>query len=282
MAGVSTTVSNLGTTLPQPLGSADTIVASLQPIIPGFSAAKMAPAVALVRSAAETGRIPDYAEKSCATGSKGLGTGTQLGLATAQAGLQAGLGAVKIGTQALNAIPILGSLISTAVSFIAAPFQHHAQAVATEQATLCAAVPDAQNFLAQVDQYVESGQWDHVTAVQQMEAGFTSWRIEVKGILQDVGKCNAACVYEKAFRAAIEKRKLDYQQIESTLSLGSKSLAGVAASVTGAVGGLMAFLKKESGAVVSGDYKPILYGVFILASLIVSGAYIARSRRVVA
>lgn len=264
MPGVLSTVSNLGGGKPQPAANADTIVASLQPI-------GDAGAVALVRAAAETGRIGDYTAKGCTGRASGPGLGTQLGVVTAQAGLQAGASALKIGSKALDAIPIVGSLIGAAISFIGMPFQHHAQAVQTEQATLCAAVPDAQNFLALVDQYVQTAQWDHVTAIQQMEAGFESWRLEVKAILQDTGgKCNAACVYEKAFRAAIEKRKVDYLQAETTFGNAGKGLVNsVSNSVGGVVQKVSDFLKGTGATAQQGVLASPNFRLFIGAGLVI-------------
>jgi len=71
---------------------------------------------------------------------------------------------------------------------------HHAAAVKLEQATLCQAVPDANNFLRQIDSLVSTGQMDVATAAQALEQGYSNWRDEVKAILQDTGgKCNYAC-----------------------------------------------------------------------------------------
>jgi len=241
MPGVLTTISDLGGGKPQPLGNAETIVNAL--------GAKGKPWESTVRTAAETGLIPPYTGAGCGGGAGGPGVGTQLGVVTAQAGLAGAASFIKVGTKALDAIPVVGSLIGAAISLISAPFQHHAQAVRTEQTTLCVAVPDAQNFLALVDQYVQSGQWDYVTAVKEMEAGFAAWRTEVSSILKDTaGQCNAACYYEMAFRAAIEKRKLDYQQAEVTLGNAGKNLVN---SVSNSVGGIVQkvtdFLKGNSG-----------------------------------
>lgn len=237
-----------------PLGNADTIVASLQPLAISNKKATLDRALALVRTAAETGRIGDYTVPECAGATGGPGISTQLGKATAQAGLQAGLSAVKIGSKALNAIPVVGSILSGAIDLFATIFGGHGRAVKTERATLCFAVPDAQNFLAQVDAYVSSGQWDHVTAVQEMEKGLAAWRAEVKGILQDTGGvCNEACMWAKVFRAAIEKRKLDYQTVEATLQKASKGFGAPAlAGAGGFLGSLRAFLKSDSGTVQAG------------------------------
>ncbi len=281
MPGVTTTVSILGVTLPQPKGNADTIVAAVGSA--GIPAHLKAKYLTALRAVADTGMLPEYRDGPCSGGpvSGGIGTKTQLGLVTAQAGLQAGLSAIKIGTTALNAVPVVGSILNSAISLISLPFAHHVAAARNEQATLCQAVPDAQNFLVQVDQYVQTGQWDHVTAVQEMEAGFTAWRREVSGIIHDTGgRCDAACFYEGYFRAAIEKRKLDYQQVESTLSqAASRATKSIEASVAAGVTSISAFLKKESGVVASGDYTPIISALIVGAVIVFGVSLLSRLRR---
>ncbi len=273
MPGVVGTVPTLSRTIPQPMGSPDTIVASIGAAgVPGHLKADY---LKQLRAAAESGFISDY---RCPNGVSPTGVGTQLGVATAQAGLSAGLDAVKIGTTALNAIPIVGNILSSAISLITVPFAHHKAAVAREQATLCTAVPEVNAFLRQLDQYVLTGQWDHVTAVQEMENGFKAWVLEVKGILQDSGgKCNAACFYERQFRAAIEKRKIDYQANESSFSLGAHGLANsVISGVSGVPKKLTDFLKKESGAITSGlkagNYQPLI-SALLVGAVIVGSVY---------
>ena len=78
MPNTGNTVSFLGSNVPQPVGNADTIVNSLEPL-PNDNARN------LVRNAAQTGIMPDYNEPSCKTGVVGSSFITQLGLATAQA-----------------------------------------------------------------------------------------------------------------------------------------------------------------------------------------------------
>lgn len=282
MPGTNSTISSLGASAPASLGSPETIVNSLGPY-PSDGAKKT------VSEAAQTGKIPDYYRKTpgdCGGATVGTpGLSTQLGIATAQATAQAATGAIKVGTTALNAVPVVGSVISSVVSLITAPFQHHAQAVKTEQDTLCIAVPDANNFLALVDQYVTAGQWDHVTAVQQLEAGFTAWQREVSGILKDSGgKCNAACVYEKCFRAAIEKRKLDYQLIEASQATASKNLPGsVVSSLSAAGSSVSQFLKETTGAIQSGlnsgNYLPFLSALVLGGGVVLTFWYFHRLGR---
>jgi hypothetical protein len=281
MPGVVSLVSNFAPTIPQPKGNADTIVASIgSASVPAHLKTAY---LAALRAVAESGNLPDYHDGPCSggQGSGGIGTKTKLGLVTAQAGLQVGLSAIKIGTTALNAVPVLGQILSSAISLISLPFAHHQAAIQKEQATLCQAVPDAQNFLAQVDQYVVTGQWDHVTAVTEMEAGFTAWRREVAGIIHDTaGRCDESCFYERYFRAAIEKRKLDYQQIESTLSqAAARGTKAIETSVTGAVAKVTEFLKTQSAVVAGGDYTPIISALVVGGAIVLALSLLSRLRR---
>src|SRR5260370_39169264 len=108
MPGVAYTVSNLGSTIPQPKGNADTIVAAVGPKgVPGHLLKVYLP---MLRSAAETGRIPDYHDGPCsggATPSSRVGGGAPFGLATAQAGLRAGIAAIQIGTTGLDPMSVV-------------------------------------------------------------------------------------------------------------------------------------------------------------------------------
>ncbi len=202
-------VSNLTPSAPVPTGNADTITNALGPWNrgPGRNAA----ARALVYKAALTGFLADYTEPSC----RGLvGSGSSLGGDLLKTGIAAGL----------SAIPFVGGALSKFVGFFGA---HHQAAVKLEQSTLCQAVPDANNFLRQIDSWVSTGQMDVATAVKALEEGYSNWRVEVKAVLQDTGgKCNYACQNENMFRAAIEKRKQDYAIVVSQNSAGGQGVVG--------------------------------------------------------
>jgi hypothetical protein len=177
------TVSSFAIPASAPVGSAESITNALL--------GKSKSGRAAILGAATTGFF-SYDEPSCG---RGVGSSSPN---IKDALIGAGLGSV----------PIVGGALKGLFSAFTG---HHAQAVRTEQATLCQAVPDANNFLRSIDALVQSGQLDAAGAANAMEQGFQQWLGEVRGILKDTGgKCNAACVYEKCFRAAIEKRKLDY------------------------------------------------------------------------
>src|SRR5260370_39639812 len=98
-----------------------------------------------------------------------------------------------------------------------------------------------------------------------MEAGCTAWRSEVSGIIHDTGnRCDEACFYERFFRAAIEKRKLDYQQAESTLSqAASRATKSIESSVAGAARSISEFLKKESAVVAFRGHNPVIFALIV-------------------
>jgi|SRR5579859_1484637 len=200
-----------------PSGNADTITNALGPF---FNQAERD----LIHGAAETGFF-SYNEPSCAGAgvNGGPGLGSQLG--------------ASVAGSALNAVPVVGPVLSKIFSAIN-PIAHHAAAVRTEQATLCRAVPDANNFLRGIDTAVATGQIDVATAAQALEQGFQNWMQEVRAIYKTgAGKnCNAACVYGKAFRAAIEKRKLDYSIATAQNVAGSQGVFGGVVSAIKSVG----------------------------------------------
>jgi len=215
------TVSSLNPSVPVPTGNADAIVTALGPWTgkPGSSIAVREG----IRKTATTGFF-SYDEPSC------RGAGIAPSITTGLIG--AGLGSV----------PVIGGTLAKVFGIFGA---HHANAVKTEQATLCQAVPDANNFLRGIDSAVAQGQIDFATATQALEQGYDSFRAEISGILQDSGgKCNAACVYEKHFRAAVEKRKQDYAIATAQNAAGAQGVAGgVVSAVTSAAGSILSTVK---------------------------------------
>jgi len=231
-------VSSYNPPVPLPTGNADTITNALGPWDGVVAAGHSQGAHDLVYKAASTGFFT-YDEPSCS--GAGISGGPSIG---------AQIGASAAGT-ALDAIPVVGSTLSKIFSALN-PVAHHAAAVRTEQATLCEAVPNANNFLRGIDSAVAMRQIDVATAAQALEQGYMQWLLEVKPILQNTGgKCNAACVYAKAFRAAIEKRKQDYAIIAAQNAAGAQGVVGgVVNALTGAASSFAsAFLPSSSPAV---------------------------------
>jgi hypothetical protein len=221
------TVSNRGIPAPAPTGSAETITAAVM--------GKNKEGRGAILGAATTGFF-SYDEPSCG---RGVGSSTSIGAA--------------LGGAALGSVPVVGGALKAALGIFTA---HHAQAVKTEQATLCQAVPDANNFLRSIDALVASGQLDPASAVAAMQQGFQQWRGEVGAILKDTGgKCNAACVYEKCFQAAIEKRKLDY----------AAAAAGNTRGANGVIGGAVNLLNGAPISSPSAGAAPVLSGTPVSA-----------------
>lgn len=223
-------VSSLNPSSPLPPGNADTITRALGPF---FNQAEHD----LIYKAASTGFFT-YDEPSCGTGVVGGGAGGQLAGVAVSSGL--------------SAIPIAGPLLSKLFSAIN-PIAHHAAAVRTEQATLCAQVPAANNFLREIDAAVLQGQLDTATAAQALETGYQNWLVSVKAIYKTgAGKnCNAACVYAKAFRAAIEMRKQNYALIQNSANAGAQGVAG------GVVNAVEGFVSRVAGAL-NPSSQPVL------------------------
>jgi len=216
------TVSTLGIPAAAPTGSAESITNALL--------GKNKSGRTAILGAATTGFF-SYDEPSCG---RAVGGGPSIGRA--------------LGGAALGSVPVVGGALS---SLFSAFTGHHAQAVKTEQATLCQAVPDANNFLRSIDALVASGQLDAASAVAAMQQGFQQWRGEIARIVKDTGgKCNAACVYEKAFLAAIEKRKLDY----------AAAAVGNTRGANGVIGGAVNLLTGAPASSLSAGVAPVLSG----------------------
>jgi hypothetical protein len=221
--GGGSTVSTLGNPVSLPVGDPNTITDSLGPY-PNQKTRDV------IFAAATNGRIPDYFKKNPGD----CGATTVSGLSLSQLGIQAGQSGAALGVGALQVAGTIGGVaagaatagIGLVTTVLLGLITHHKQAVALEQADLCQAVPDANNFLIGVDQAVAAGRLDFNSAPSILDQGLTAWRQEVGAILKDTGgKCNAACVYEKCFQACIAIRKLKYQY-QAASSAQSANLPG--------------------------------------------------------
>ncbi len=145
----------------------------------------------------------------------GLSTisGVRLGAGLASQGadaLNTGLGLAGTAEKVANAVPIVGSILSTITSVLSGIFAHHAQAVAREQSTLCAVIPQVNAFLDQIDQAYTLGQLSGPQAVQALETIYTQMNQGLAAIEKPTG-CNASCVYLRELRGIIDAKSLfDY------------------------------------------------------------------------
>lgn len=120
-----------------------------------------------------------------------------------------------------SAIPIVGQAISLITAGFSAIFAGHAQAVAREQSTLCAAVPYAQSVMARLDASYQIGTLSGPQIAQALESLYSQFAAGVEPIIQPVDEnfseaiaqhhCNAACVYLRELRGIIDAKILfDY------------------------------------------------------------------------
>lgn len=98
---------------------------------------------------------------------------------------------------ALSTIPIAGGLLSMLSQFL--PFQHHAQAVATEQSTLCDVALNWNGFCNAIEYALQSGQIPLQDAIQRMQTESATLQAEANTIVN--GKINAAYGVVKALKA---------------------------------------------------------------------------------
>src|SRR5260370_1450005 len=125
---------------------------------------------ALGYKAALTGFLADYRD-GCGGA---VGSGSSVGGALVKTGIAA----------SLNVIPIVGSALSSVFGKVVGIFgAHHAAAVKLEQATLCQAVPDANNFLRQIASLVATGQMGVAAASPPLQPDTSNCRRHVKPLL---------------------------------------------------------------------------------------------------
>jgi hypothetical protein len=123
-----------------------------------------------------------------------------------------------------SGIPIVGSILSLFGSFGA----HHAQAVATEQATICQVAANANQGIPQLDAMVRSGQISAQDGIMYMGQAMQKLLEMLATIQKD---CNAACVYASVVRAHADFAKIYYPDIGQTTGAGQLSSASSLSSL---------------------------------------------------
>lgn len=187
-----------------------------------------------VLAAATSGRMATPDSSTC--GSVGSGSNTvklvQTGAGLALTGASIGLTAAGAITAAALAPWTLG--ISALIGIFPMIFQHHAQAVALENRTICAAVPAANNALDVIIQAVASGAatpQQAIAALQSVESDFGS---QVAPILKSSSsKCNAACVWKLELHAAVLALTSQLQDLANAPAGSTPAAATGAASQSG-------------------------------------------------
>lgn len=132
------------------------------------------------------------------------------------------------GTALISAPLTFGISIAIAgiVGIFSTIFQHHAQAVAKEQSTLCTAVPAANNYFTVIDQAVASGQATAQQALQALASLSSDFRSAVSGIYKN---CNAACVMQMCLDAAVATQKAKYTALAAQQAAAAAAAAQQAA-----------------------------------------------------
>lgn len=153
----------------------------------------------------------------------GAGTGVTSALATA--------GVITAPVLPLS-LALLGA--SAIISGIASLFNHHAQAVAKERGTLCAAVPAANASLQQLSEYYVAGQISAATYVQGLNQTLSQFQSFTSAISSSVnwtgGTCNEGCIYNRALKGIVAKLTAD---------LSAAAASGAGGEAIASSGGLL-------------------------------------------
>jgi len=207
--------------------------------------------------AATTRRMPEYTDSSCGKAQKGPGIGKQIGATSLNIGVSTGLAA----------IPFVGAFLAPFGGFLTSLFGKSVEQK-NEKPYLCAYMPKAQQLLDEVDKAFLAGQIAGEQALAVLEDGYEKWSSDLfqSQVLQATSKkCNAACVYQRAFRANIEIRRLDYAGQAAQIAATSKGFTGG----QGLLSRVKAFF---TGGEVSGVQKAGIGGALLLpGSFIVLG-----------
>jgi hypothetical protein len=159
---------------------------------------------------------------------------SEAALGTTSALSTGGVIALGAGVSAALGVATLG--IGLAAAPILAITQHHAQAVKTEQATICGVTQQANQTIPAIDAAVASGQ---ISAAQGVDYMNSLCNNLLQGLDTIKKTCNAACVYEAVLRAHLDFASIYYPAIapQSNLLNGlalpatSSSLAPASAAV---------------------------------------------------
>lgn len=164
----------------------------------------------------------------------GISTGQVVGLSgTAASGVIGGLG--EAGVLAGPATLGISTAVSIAVSAISSIFTHHAQAVANEQATICAVAAYFNPLVKQIDAAVASGQ---ITASQGVTYMTQIVNTAIQGLQSIMQTCNAACWYSGVLKAFIDYSNSFYSALSPADSIGPQAPGGAPAYYGGTPGGV--------------------------------------------
>lgn len=163
-------------------------------IVTAASAGQVARNRTQIDASVKSRRMTPYQEPSCQTGKAQIGNTLRItGFTTAAA--------------TADPEPITKGILAM-FSLITGLFgKHHAQAVATEQGTLCDLVPQLQGALDQADQGYKAGKASDAL-ISDLKTTSVAYKQSTQGIWKE---CNAACFFGQEFDAQIEiRRRADY------------------------------------------------------------------------
>lgn len=153
-------------------------------------------------------------------------TGVQVGAAIA--GASAALAPVTLG-------------ISLAITGIVAIFStilgHHQKAVQKEQATECALVPAANNYLTIIGQAVAGGQATPQQGIAALQSLLSDFKTNISSIMKNSsGSCNAGCVIYKMLQAIVAYQSSVFQDMITAAAVAAAAAAATAPTATAATG----------------------------------------------
>lgn len=147
--------------------------------------------------------------------------------ASAASGVSSAIGAIGVisGPATLG----IGLGISVGAQAIAQIFTHHAQAVQTEQETICAVTSIFNQVIAALDKGVQNGTVDASDAVSIMG----NYAQQANAQLETIEKtCNAACYYQGLINAQVDFAGIYYPKISPNISSGNPSNPSTQSSVS--------------------------------------------------
>lgn len=182
--------------------------ASVQKAVPGFASAKTKLLADL-----SSGQIQNSLSQANCTK---INTGpTNLQKASKGVGVAAGVwGSLAPSIAALQVVPVVGQIIGgiiTAFGFVSNLLAKHSQAVAKEQGTLCAVVPQINAELKQVDMEFSQGNISFAEASAELDSIASGYRQATASITKESpGSCNAGCVIGHLVDGEVIYRKQNY------------------------------------------------------------------------
>jgi hypothetical protein len=155
-------------------------------------------------------------------------SGAQLALVGASAGSSAAKLALTLAGVAGPAGLIVAG-IGAAINIFGALFSHHAQAVALEQKTVCAAVPAASDSITAITQAVQNGTVPPQTGIQMLQNLQAQFSQQVAPIIKNnSSQCNAACVWVKMLQAIVAELSSQFQDMANAQQAQAQSQAAAA------------------------------------------------------